>query len=411
MSQAELPRHPATGARLRALAAWAPRPLRHALARRMLRLPAPQPGLRLKMAETRDELDACFRLQSPSTTAGAELPASAHLAFAALPSTTTLCAVWQRQVVGTVSLVRDGVFGLPSQPALAMSSLRARAHEEGGALAEVCQLAVAPAFRGHGLLWPLLSLLLAYAQRCTDLRLLVFAVPPQLDLLVDGLLQAERLPGGGLALLSLRDAAARTRRLYGGRPPQANLHHHLFERSQPGLELPEQPWFATQHPVMTPALLDHFFNQRSATFAQLDERRKALLWSVYPEAGYRAVLPRPADGAAAATEPLRRHARHALRAPAELRDGERRYVVQLVELSEGGCQVESSLPLPLSAELEAWVELGAQEHSHVRARVLRELGGGERRLTVYGLQLLGEADAAWRRCLEALSLPETALAR
>jgi hypothetical protein len=126
-------------------------------------------------------------------------------------------------------------------------------------------------------------------------------------------------------------------------------------------------------------------------------------------AEYRRVLPMLADGAVPAGQMLRRYQRHSLRCPAELRiqdpqGGERRFVVTVVELSLGGFQARSSLPLPVGGDGLAHIELGAQEQSHVQVQVVRQVASDSG--LFFGLRLR-EPDGPWQRCVAAMESHDT----
>jgi hypothetical protein len=63
--------------------------------------------------------------------------------YHALPTTTTLCAKWDGQVIGTISMIREGVFGFPLQ----QSSISAQVRSKTGKIAEISALAIDPRFR------------------------------------------------------------------------------------------------------------------------------------------------------------------------------------------------------------------------------------------------------------------------
>jgi hypothetical protein len=141
--------------------------------------------------------------------------------------------------------------------------------------------------------------------------------------------------------------------------------------------MPPRRYFTTNDPVMTPALLDHFFNRRTQGFAAMDARQRRLLHAIYDRPDYAAVLP-PLATTAADGLGLRRHPRHAIRFPALFTvpgpAGVRR-AMTLREISLGGCQVElATQSLSVGQEGELMVQLGAGTGSVVRARVVRSAG-------------------------------------
>lgn len=404
-----------------------PRETRFALFRRLIDCdPAPDPRLTLKIAETREELEACFKiLHDAYVAAGFMKPDPSGLRvtiYHALPTTTTLCAKWEGRVVGTISMIREGVFGFPLQSIFDLAPVRARE----GQIAEISALAVHPDFRktGGAILFPLMKFMHEYCRSYFDTRHLVIAVNPDRIEMYESLLFFHRLqeqtvgnydfangaPAVG-ATLDIRTAAERFRAVYGKRKPRKNLYQYFFETQLPNIQLPKRRYFTTNDPVMTPELLDHFFNQRTQAFEQLDDRRKALLWSIYQVAEYRRVLPMLSDGEVpSGHHPLRRHQRHSIRCPAQLRVSdangtERHFVVTVVEMSLGGFQALSALPLPLEAEGEAHIELGQHEHSRLQVRIIRQVGSDTG--FYFGLRLV-EPDGPWQRCIAAFESHDTA---
>jgi GNAT superfamily N-acetyltransferase len=400
--------------------AWLPLSARFALIRYLAECdPAPPAALELKIAETQAELEACFALLHDAyVTSGFMQPHASGLRvtpYHALPTTTTICAKLGGRVVGTLSMVREGVFGLPLQSAFDLSAVRAK----GGQIAEISALAVHPDHRRTGgtILFPLMKFMYAYCTRYFDTRHLVIAVNPDRIELYEALLQFERLqasvvqdyafangaPAVG-ATLDLAGAPAAFERLYAGRRPRKDLHAYFTRLELPQLKFPPRRYFTTNDPVMTPALLDHFFNRRTQGFDALDARQRRLLHAIYDRPDYAAVLPPPPDADDTGLR-LRRHPRHAIRFPALFTvpgpHGVRRAVL-LREISLGGCQVElPTQALAVGQDGELMVQLGAGEASIVRARVVRQAGP-----KAWGLAV-DLPDDAWRACVAALEAGAT----
>lgn len=222
-----------------------PRDLRFALFRSLIDCdPRPDPRLALKIAETRDELEACFRiLHDAYVASGFMKPDASGLRvtpYHALPTTTTLAATFDGEVVGTMSLIREGVFGFPLQSVFDLSQVRARE----GRIAEISALAVHPAFRktGGAILFPLMKFMYEYCTQYFDTRHLVIAVNPNKIELYESLLLFERLqqhavdrydfangaPAVG-ATLDLQRARVEFEALYGRRRERKNLHRYFVE--------------------------------------------------------------------------------------------------------------------------------------------------------------------------------------
>ena len=390
-----------------------PRETRFALYRQLVRC-EPEPGgdLELKIAETAGELEACFRLLHDAYVASGFMqpdPSGLRVTiWHALPTTTTVCAKVRGEVVGTLSMVREGVFGLPMSSAFDLEPVRALP----GQVAEISALAVRRDYRRTGgtILFPLMKYMYEYCTQYFDTRHLVIAVNPNKVELYESLLFFRRLqaqvieryafangaPAVG-ATLDLAAAPAQFERVYRGRRARQDLHHYFTRSRLPQLKMPPRHYFTTNDPVMTPALLDLFFNRRTRVFASLDARQRRLLHSIYDLPGYREVLPPLGPEAAAASGQVARHQRHSIRCPGWITlDGSRR-PLNLLEISLGGALVDlgaQQLPLQAAGELTVW--LGQGLASQVPARVVRHAASG-----YWGLAV-DAPDAAWRECVARL---------
>jgi GNAT superfamily N-acetyltransferase len=136
--------------------------------------------LELKIADTQEELEQCFALLHDAYVASGFMrphPSGLRVTpYHALPTTTTLCAKVDGQVVGTLSIVREGVFGFPMQTAFDISSVRAKE----GRIAEISALAIHPRYRktGGSVLFPLMKFMYEYCSKYFDTRHLLIAVNP-----------------------------------------------------------------------------------------------------------------------------------------------------------------------------------------------------------------------------------------
>lgn len=395
-----------------------PREARFALYRAMAECdPTPDPRLTLKIAETQDELEDCFRILHDSyVAAGFMKPDPSGLRvtiYHALPTTTTLCAKWDGKIVGTISIIREGVFGFPLQSVFDLTAVRAK----GGNVTEVSSLAVDPRYRTTGgkVLFPLMKFMREYSRHYFDTRHLVIAVNPNRIEMYEALLAFQRLqacevdnydfangaPAVG-ATLDLIESPAATERLYAGRPRGRNLYQYLYVDPLPNIEWPARPYHTTNDPVLTPAMMDYFFNQRTQVFQALDDRKRLLLRSIYDLDDYAAVLPRPQTAAATGVA-LRRHQRFSLRCPASLQaqtaDGPLAFALNVVEVSLHGFLAECTQPLPAGLRGRVTVQLGDAEVASVEAHQVRSTGGNG--LMFHGFSV-PEPDAAWQRCVAAL---------
>jgi hypothetical protein len=173
-----------------------PQSMRFAAYRNFVRCDyAPDSRLKLKIADSREELEACFRLLHDAYVGSGFMrpdPSGIRVnIFHALPTTTTLCATFDDQVVGTISLIRESAFGFPLQSIFDLHALR----EKRGRIAEVSALAVDVNFRNTGgtVLFPLMKFMYQYCDAFFDTRHLVIAVNPRHIEMYESLMLFQRL--------------------------------------------------------------------------------------------------------------------------------------------------------------------------------------------------------------------------
>lgn len=380
--------------------------------------PAPDKRLVLKIAETQEELEACFRLLHDAyVSSGFMKPAPSGLRatiYHALPTTTTLCAKFDGEVVGTLSLIRESVFGFPLQAIFDLKAVRAR----GGKIAEVSALAVHPDFRktGGAILFPLMKFMYEYCTTFFDTRHLVIAVHPTRIEMYESLLFFKRLaenkvdnydfangaPAVG-ATLDLRTAPRKYRETYDKKPRRKNLYDYFVRTELPNIQLPQRRYHTTNDPVMTTELLDYFFNQRTKVFENLTNREKMLLHAIYDQPQHQKMLPKMTEPPKSGPH-MRQHQRYSLKCPGNflvLGEDNKPLVTTLrvVELSVFGFLAHAESEIPIRVWGDATVELGNDEQSTVRAMAVRGRASGGK--IFYGFTL-AEPDLAWRKFVGAL---------
>ena len=397
-----------------------PRSVRFAIFRSFVDCdPAPDKRLVLKIAETQEELEACFRLLHDAyVSSGFMKPAPSGLRatiYHALPTTTTLCAKFDGEVVGTLSLIRESVFGFPLQAIFDLKAVRAR----GGKIAEVSALAVHPDFRktGGAILFPLMKFMYEYCTTFFDTRHLVIAVHPNRIEMYESLLFFKRLaenkvdnydfangaPAVG-ATLDLRTAPRKYQDTYGKKPRRKNLYDYFVRAELPNIQLPQRRYHTTNDPVMTTDLLDYFFNQRTQVFEHLTNREKMLLHAIYDQPQHQKMLPKMTDPPKSGKH-LRQHQRYSLKCPGNFMvqtDDNKPLVTSLrvVELSIFGFLAHADSEIPIRVWGDATVQLGNNEQSTVRAMAVRGRASGGK--IFYGFTL-AEPDLAWRKFVGALT--------
>ena len=402
---------------IRKLISWLPRGQRFKVFRSFADCnPAPSQRLVLKIAETKEELEACFAvLHDAYVDSGFMKPDPSGMRitiYHALPTTTTLCAKFDGQVVGTISLIRESALGVPLQRICDLSAVRAKE----GYIAEVSALAVHRDFRktGGSILFPLMKFMYEYCTTFFDTRHLVIAVNPSHIEMYESLLFFRRLtatmvenydfvngaPAIG-AVLDLKEAPEIFKKHYSSKPPRRNLYAYFTTVKLPNIQFPNRRFFTTNDPVLTPELLDHFFNKCTKTFENLSERKKVLLHSIYDLPKYQSILPALSD--ANCVIPIRRHERFSVKCPAKIvfltGEAKQEIPIEVIEVSRYGFQARAHDSLPLNTWCDTTIQLGHSEVSRFRALALREKNNGSK--GYYGFRL-GEPDLLWRKFVAAL---------
>jgi Acetyltransferase (GNAT) domain len=408
---------------LRKIFSYFPQSLRFSVYRSFVDCdPKPDKRLTLKIAETKEELEACFRLLHDAYVASGFMKPDASgmriTIYHALPTTTTLCAKYDGEVVGTISLIRESVFGFPLQSVFDLQEIR----EKKGRIAEVSALAVHSNFRNTGgmILFPLMKFMYEYCTTLFDTRHLVIAVHPNRIEMYESLLFFERLsatqvqsyafangaPAIG-ASVDLYVAPGIFKRVYGKKSRRKNLYLYFLKTRLRNILMPSRRYFTTNDPVMTAELLDYFFNQCTSIFQKMTQRERGLLHSIYNIAEYRQVLPAfTAEVNLHARQ--RMHQRYSLKCPGEFSvltsEKKETYALRVVELSDDGFLAYSKMPLPIAVWGEARIRLGSEEISITKVRVAHGKYKGS--LGLYGFKMEAP-DLPWRKLVGVLKAGTT----
>ncbi|MEH3086166.1 MAG: hypothetical protein PGN26_06430 [Xylophilus ampelinus] len=260
--------------------------------------------IEVKVAETREELEACFKLlHDEYVVSGFMQPEKSGLRTTlhhALPTTVTICAKVEDEVVATVTLIKKAGLPLPMESILDLDSIV----PAGAGVAEVSALAAHPRFRNTcgAVFFPLTRFLYKYCIHVMAIRHLMIAVNPDHIDTYESMLFFERLPGGAssnydfvngapaiVATLDLQQAAEKLRNAYDRRSERRNLHQYFTSNAF------EEFRESCSSTLMPPGMLDYFFNERTSIFKTLDEKTKHMLHSIYRSPEYEGILPQMAS--------------------------------------------------------------------------------------------------------------------
>jgi hypothetical protein len=151
---------------------------------------------------------------------------------------------------------------------------------------------------------------------------------------------------------------------------------------------------------MTPVLLDYFFNKRTEVFARLEDREKALLYSIYNLPEYKMLLPAGFSD----IDPgkvARQHQRFSFKCTGTftIESGSHRETCEIIVLdcSMHGFLAHSTTPVATQVWGDAVIQLGRSEKSEIRALAV----GGKKDAGFYGFKL-AEPDIVWRKFVATL---------
>jgi hypothetical protein len=206
------------------------------------------------------------------------------------------------------------------------------------------------------------------------------------------------------AWLDLRHAPQIFQRIYAGKPLRKNLHAYFIEHELPNIDWPQRRYYTTNDPVLTPDLLDHFFNVRTQGFATLDDHRKELLHSIYDLPEYDAVLP-PLPYRTDVRR-YREHSRYSCKCPGYLTIANNgwkgRFEIDVVDVSRYGFLARCREALPLKIWSDATLKLGPHDVATIKAIAVREHPLESTEVHAYGFNL-GDPDVIWNTFIETLT--------
>ncbi|OYZ21457.1 MAG: hypothetical protein B7Y39_08990 [Bdellovibrio sp. 28-41-41] len=350
-----------------------------------------------KIARTRGELSDAYRILHDSyVELGYTVPQISGMRivkYFAVPSTTTLIALFDGKVVGTISIIRRGSFGLPADAIFDLSEFIDRNE----VIAEVSSLAIDSKFRQKrgALFLPLLKYFWEYTERFMILDSIVISVSPTMSDFYEGFLGFKRLPQAEVApysfvngvpavglYLNIKTARKVFSELYDHKKTEKNLYRYFVDLKLPHFEFPNREFYKSSDPVMSAEMLDYFFNTVSNVFSELNLNEKLGLSAAYPELQYRHVLP------AIDLERQRRNIRHSVNLKCFIYF-QNNIEAKALDISESGVCVISSVRL--SGIILIQIRIADEHTAEIRGHVQWE----NVKYNTYGIRIL-KADAHWK---------------
>lgn len=361
--------------------------------RRTIDLPREIPeGLVFKIAETEEELEATFRLVYDAYAKLGYCDENPYklraTVYHALSTTSTVLAIDNGKVIGTVTIVRDNVFGLPSEKIFNLRSLRQQSQR----LAEITSLVIHPDYRrekGGCILFTMLRFAHEYSTNYFGVDHLVVSVHPKDAFFYKSLLLFKDVPGTGVkdymgapavALnLDLHKAFEDYQKVYSKRSEKEDMFNFFIKRQIPNLVFPKKYFNKINYPVVSEQYFQETFVGKLGIGEEIIEHRNV------------AILKYQMD-----------FKRDAIRVDTELRgnissdDGVFTYCGKVRDVSRSGFKLIIEQTLPVGMEFDCEIQIDSDFKSTVRAKAVwsnENLG--------MGFKII-KADANWYKYIDYL---------
>ena len=379
-----------------------PRVLRYALYRRLLHIEYELPeGMTIKIVQSGDELEQALNLlYNVYVRAGYMKPHPSRLRvtkYHALPNTITLVASDKGKIIGTLTIIPDSTFGIPSDH---LEGVRHSSIPRSENLAEISSLALDPRYRkmhGH-ILFHLFKYMIQYLTHHTHVSTLIICIKPQqvelyaslfaLKVLSRRAVEYSFVNGARGVIMSgnLKEVYLEGYAHYRGAQRERNFFQFMYEEKTASYVFPEHRYYETISPFLTPHQLETFFAEKTKVFQELSEEERIKLWNLYPFASYRRVLPRPqseVDG--------RKQTRVSVKMQAVFYYGKNEFaVVEVLDISEHGLRFQSQLALLPGTVLTLVCSVAPFVVSKIKGKIVWKSPSN-----IYGYHIL-KADAEWR---------------
>lgn len=281
----------------------------------------------VKMAESEDEFKQAYQLLYQSYISREENKTSDSNWFLTpyhiLPSTATIIATINSQVIGTLTVIRDGAFSLPSEGHFDLSFLRSKKFR----LAEITHLAIEPKYRirAGACFFLLMKYMIDYVDTFVSLDALIVSAKKSDIIFYEDILLFHKLKEsknnkntvttntettntefvGHYSIIS--ELKERMDQVYGEKADSKNLHQFFFNKHHKNLLLPERQFFKITEPVINSAFLKSVLVKDPQFFQEIPtEKRKQFLMDYQGSSLAQTLKPYLIDEQQASQIPLRR---------------------------------------------------------------------------------------------------------
>ncbi len=246
-----------------------------------------------QLATTTEELTAAYKLLHDCyVQEGYMKPNPSGLRctiYHALPQSTVLVGKYKGRVVTTVTLFKDSPLGVPCDKDYSEENNRCR--KKGFQLCEVSSLATHPDFRGGNMTFHLIKYLWLYSTDYLGATMLCCVVNPKAMDFYKGFLNFKQngpeisydfVEGAAGVHLTreLKPHQSWMEKVFNKLPLGANLYSFFYKETSP-FQFPQRSTSFLMDPVLTPEMLNNFFDAKTDVFKNAKSSELSLVKSAY----------------------------------------------------------------------------------------------------------------------------------
>lgn len=209
--------------------------------------------------------------------------------YHAMPHAQVLVVKYKSRVVATVTLIKDGPMGLPSDKEYIEQNAKYR--ERGLNICEVSALAIDPVFRSGYLTLHLIKYLWHYTENILDCNLMCCVINPKaldfyrayLNFEKEGPEISYNFVDGAAGVYITRNLTVHRqwmKQVYDVNTLGGNFYH-FFYRADSSFVYPKISGLCLTPPVLTPEMLEYFFMKKTDTLKVATQKEKSIIRSAY----------------------------------------------------------------------------------------------------------------------------------
>jgi len=260
-------------------------------------------NIHVKIAQTKEELEQAYKLLHDSYVAKGFM--EPHISevrvtfYNALPQTSTIIALDGTKVVGTISVINNDSLILPIEREMDRAEYKTPAFR----LAQVLDFVICDEQKYSNINFLLMKYTYEYCKNYLNVDSIQIAVEPKKAKFFERVLgfspinqcfHDSSLQGSSFKALTidLQDGYDYLAIQHGKKPQAKNLFFYFtkFNFSQ-FFKFPKRRFYSANDPVMTPEILDYFFNYKTSILSQLSPDQSDYIRYVYDSVEYNEVIP------------------------------------------------------------------------------------------------------------------------